>query len=541
MYRKLLLACFAVCIAMNCSSIAWSWGSGHDDCAQLACEFLPSEVKPFFSEEEYKIIKLNCHFPDMPNKTIEQVSAIVGAEDAEVMKSLGYSGSDWLHRHTGRAATYVLLRKAFRDKNYKNAAFYISVLSHSLSDQGAINHTPILQFTTYSRFSGVNYGIKNGEEFRLTEGIRSKLEPFLQAYSPKLLAVDFEESIYALVLDAYKQAEISAELETDIAFGTPDQAESGMAKLGMEQLKSLLDAVYSAWFFSDAKYDAKSELSKETINEIFKREDLRRREGDPKTQAVYRGLFDNSKNPENPKAFIGLTVEPYGSFHITSLSYVGKMLTASAGRSLRDHGYAIRPISLWSMETVDIPDPNQMPVLVFFAGRCNVSEKIANALRRYVDQGGKLFYVAGADPKKIMALTDSLKKRADDEVPVSSKWGIQNESAYGAMKISFAPQLAELQSKAEYSFVRNPNFDGFCKPTCLYQILDGPGIEPLAWLDNGREKFCVAAKTARGVWIPEYLLLPFLFSEQTSLQWDDLRLDSFGEKVLLETLPLLLK
>ncbi|MDO4575822.1 MAG: hypothetical protein Q4D98_11475 [Planctomycetia bacterium] len=522
---------FLFCLCLGFPTWGWAWGTGHDDVARLLGEFLPTKIKEFLTEENFGLLEKYCHYPDNPNKTLEVTGEIVGEEDEAILRKWGYTGSDWLHRHRGRAVTYALLRKAFRERNAKNAAFYLSVLSHSVSDQGAINHTPILQFTTYSKFDGVSYGRKNSCELRLTEALGRKIRPQFQAYSPRLLAETFSESVFALVLDCYTQAEIAAEVETDIAFGTPLQAEEGMAKIACVQLKSLLDAAYSAWQFASAE----EEITEEMLAEIGRREETRRRQGKPQTQAVYRGLFDASRNPQNPKTTVGLVCEPFGSFHVTSLSYVGKMLVAATGRTLRDHGYAIHPVSLWEMERTELPDPKEMPVLVIFAGSCSISNEIADTIRRYTESGGKLFYVAGKDPKNLVGMADGLTPRADGEVPVSTKWGIQNEDVYAAMKITFSPKLARLGTK-EYTFRRNPNFDGFCKPICRYQIREAANIEPLAWLNNGSETFCVSARNAKGVWVPEYLLLPFLFSDATTLLWNDLRLDSFGETVLLAML-----
>ena len=62
---------------------------------------------------------------------------------------------------------------------------------------------------------------------------------------------------------------------------------------------------------------------------------------------------------------------------------------------------------------------------------------------------------------------------------------------------------------------------------------DIDGVEPIAWLDNGRDRFCVAARRGKVTWLPVYMLSPFLFCEEKSLDFGALRLDSFAERVLL--------
>lgn len=524
------------CVSFFFPALALAWGGGHDGVAELLCEFLPTEIRAGFTPEDLALVKEHCHYPDEPYKNLEEITEIIGPEDAGVLKSFGYSKSGWLHSYRGISVSFLLLRKAFHEKNYHNAAFYLSVLSHSVSDQGALNHTPILHFIINTRFEGITYGTKRTFDFFLVDGIHSKIQKQLQDWQPERLGETFTESVYALVLDNYSQGEMSSVVETDISFGTPEQAEDGMAKLVVSQLKTLLNATYSAWKFANSE----EELTPAVFAEINHREEARRRQGTPENQAVFRGLFDENLNPAEPKATIGLVCEPFGSFHRLALSYVGKMLTASSGRTLRDHGFAIRPMNLWTLEKTELPDPKEMPILLLFAGSCDISKEIADTIRRYSERGGKLLYVAGKDPWNLTGMADLLVKRANDEVPVSALWAIQNEDVFGAMRITFSPKLPAL-SASEHRFRRNPNFDGFCKPICLFQIRETDAVEPLAWLANGRETFCVSARNGQAVWIPEYLILPLLFSDETTLRWTDMRLDSFGEKVLLETIPLCLE
>lgn len=542
-FRVVALSFFLtlLCAAFFSTEKAFAWGYGHDVVATLLRDYLPDEIKPFFSDEDLKLFIKYCHYPDLPNKTLEQTGDIVGDEDEAILKEFGYSHSDWLHRHTGRAASYVLLRKAFRDKNPRNAAFYLSVLSHSIADQGAMNHTPILQFITYSRFEGIDYGVKNHLDLSTDPTLRQKIDQRLEKYEPKLLADSFVESVYSLVLDCYDQAELSADVEKAVGFGTKEEHENAMAQLAAFQVKTLLDMSLTAWKFANSE----EVFTKDMLGEIFVREEARKREGRLETQTVYSGLFDQTLNPENPRATIGLVLEPYGSFHYWALSYVGKLLTASCGRTLRDHGYAVKAISFWKMEVEPLPNPSEMPVLLIFSGHSIISPKIVDAINQYVERGGKLLFVAGYDHKNLTGMKKFLQLCENEEVPVSKKWAIQNEDVWPKMSVSFAPKMTRLSTHyadgkpKAFSFMRNPNFDGFCKPYCGYRIQEDDSLQPLAWLTNEKETFCVAAMNSNAVLIPEYLMLPFLFSEDKTLRWDELRLDSFAEKVLFDTIELL--
>jgi hypothetical protein len=62
-------------------------------------------------------------------------------------------------------------------------------------------------------------------------------------------------------------------------------------------------------------------------------------------------------------------------------------------------------------------------------------------------------------------------------------------------------------------------------------------IHPLIWLDNGQEKSCVGAAIERAVWLPEYVVSPFILSGDSSIGYfPEFRLDSFGTPVILESL-----
>ena len=48
----------------------------------------------------------------------------------------------------------------------------------------------------------------------------------------------------------------------------------------------------------------------------------------------------------------------------------------------------------------------------------------------------------------------------------------------------------------------------------------------------------VAAAARRGnvVWLSEYLLMPFVWSEDTTLDWNAMRLDSFAAEILMDAM-----
>lgn len=532
---KKALICLVAPLVTLVTFPVWGWGAGHDEIASLCSRGMPSEIKVFLGSWNGKL-DLWCHYPDMTNPgwgarrfmVYEDLVRDVGKDAADEFAKWGFTNGDWLHRHVGRAVSIYMLKEAFRTNRPQLAAFCISELSHAVADQGAINHTPILQFTSYSKFKGVDYGWKNACEFTMRSAeVARVVNAGLTAYRPKSFGTNFAEALNSMVMDCYDQSEIAAEIEIAAAFGSKSEHSAAMAKIAGAQIVSILNMAYTAWIFRDEPFV----LTKDVLAGLSSVEEVRRRRTNPATQAVYHGLFDESLNPPSPKATVGLVLEPYGSFHVRSLSYVGKMLSAAYARTLRDKGYSIRAIPYWGLETEDLPSPKDLQAVVVFAGPCSgLTGKIAANLKRYRMSGGCLIWIAGDDPQNVTDFRPFLKRRADEEVPVSSKWAIQNEGVWSRMTVSFAPGFGSLANGA-HAFVRNPNFDGFCKPVCLWQVKEGEDVEPLVWLDNGKERFCVGARRGKTFWLPEYLFLPFLFSSDKTVDWQDMRLDSFAEKV----------
>jgi hypothetical protein len=96
--------------------------------------------------------------------------------------------------------------------------------------------------------------------------------------------------------------------------------------------------------------------------------------------------------------------------------------------------------------------------------------------------------------------------------------------------------MALVMNGRRYPLKRDANGDGWSKASCTQEIRLTDGIEPIAFLDNGKDRFCVAARRGNVTWLPVYMLSPFLFSDDTSLDFGALRLDSFAEGVLMSSI-----
>jgi hypothetical protein len=515
----------------------------HEVVAQLTGEFLPADIKASLTFDDFGVLLENCHYPDeyafRKYHSLDDIARIVGPADAEVLAQQGFGNAGWLHRERGRGTALALLARAFANGEHAKAAFWLSVLTHTVSDESALNHPPLLQFVQYSRFEGVDYAIRKVEPeaknvfgFRADGPVVRKVRERLRGYTPHVPEGDFAAATRHFVSDAVRQADVAARLEGIIAFAPRTEAEEALADLVAMQVKILVDMAWTAWRLRNSAAplpDAGFEVACEARMDAFTRT------LDPGRQAVFAGVFDASKNPPKPKGTVGLVCEPYAMFSRGRLSYVGRMLTASATRTLRDHGWAARGIALADLGAKGLPPPSDVPVVFVSLGRCRMHPEEADAFRRYRAAGGRLIAVGGEDAKDVTGLRSLMERRADDEVPVSSKWGVQNVKAWRNMCVSFTSTFRGTET-GPFPLVRNPNFDGFCKPYASFAFKTTAAVEPLAYLDNGRERLLVSARAGNVVWLPEYLLMPFIFSCDTTLDWAAMRLDSFASKVLLDAM-----
>ena len=522
------------------ADVAGAWDVEHDEVAQLTGEFLPAEVKATFDFKDFGILLANCHYPDMTEwgekggprrfRTLDEIGAQVGADDKAILKAQGYVNSGWLHRERGRAVALGLLAKAFQEGNHANAAFYLSVLTHSVSDDSALNHPPLLQFVQYSRFEGVDYAIRKVEEgaknvfgFRSDGQVVHRVRELMAGYRPQAWGATFAAARDRLVADCVRQGAYAARQEGVIAFAPRDEAAEALAQLVAMQVRVLEDCVWTAWTFRaswsmpDADYEARinAELDRAVA-------DL-----DPAPQGVFADVFDAAQNPSSPKGVVGVVCEPYGLFSKKRLSYVGRMLSAASARTLRDAGWSVKGIALRDVEK-GLPPPAEMPLLLLDFGPGRFTPAQRAALKAYLAAGGRLIATGGDDPDNVTGFKPFLERRADEEVPVSSKWALQNVEVCKKMSVVFAG--------ATHPLKRNPNIDGFCKPYAPFTVREAEGIEPIAWLENGAARRIVAARRGRVVWLSQYLLMPFVFSDATTANWAHLRLDAFGARVLLHCL-----
>ena len=239
----------------------FAWDVEHDEVAQLTGEFLPKEVKATFDFNDFAILQANCHFPDMTEwpcengkrrfHTLEELAARVGEDNARTFAGLGYTNSNWFHTPKGRAALMGMLARAFGKGDHASAAFCVSVLTHAVSDEGALNHPPLLGFFRYSNLPGIDFTMRKVEEgaknvfgFRSDGHVVHLVRERMKGYVPKSPAGSFEEAMLSMGVDvAVNDCAFTGEIEGAIAFAPQPEAERALVDLVHRQVRvDVLDA-----------------------------------------------------------------------------------------------------------------------------------------------------------------------------------------------------------------------------------------------------------------------------------------------------------
>jgi len=542
-------------VSLMAAGAACAWDVEHDELAQLVGETLPQEIKSFYTFDDFGTLMAYCHFPDMTEweprrfRALDDIEEVVGRRDRDVIASRGFFPY-WMHTEDGKATFMTLLARAFARGERHNAAFYLSVLTHTVGDESALNHPPLLNFVRYCHIDGVDFGTKKVEHgakndfgFR-SDGLVVRLaRGKLRGYRPKLPPVEgFREQTLWNCLQVVPQSSYAAEKEAEIGFAKCDNPSDALADLLVMQVKALVDIAWTCW----VNRSAEAPLPAVDFKDRFDKGVAELEEKcDPAKQAVFGDLFDMSRNPSDPKGMVGVLCESLGSRGAGVQSYVGRIVAGACGRTLRDHGWAVKGISLRGLKEGGI-SASETPIVIAVLGNDAPTAGQAAALVSFRKAGGRLIYVSGqmptaghdrkvsgrplvvgkGDPMNVTGLADFLADRACEEVPASPGWA--NEGAcpdWRKMRLDFAGKSYPLRHDA--------NGNGYGKAACAQEVKIADGVEPIAWLDNGKDRFCVAARRGNVTWLPIYMLAPFLFSEDTSLDFGALRLDSFAEKVLL--------
>lgn len=514
----------------------WAWGgAGHIVHADLTLRCLPTEIRDFWTrDQQEELKKVWAESPDSNQAVAEdpRVATRLPPDDLKFLREAGIKTYYQFHHSISKSLCIYLLAKRFREKNPKAAMVYAGILCHSSADPAAFNHGSLIHIYTYSRYKHIKHAFDSSlldlgyakKSPLLQKMLQQKLGKFTQKPSGKSL----RETLADAYLSRIGAAALLSSLEQKAVSPMP-QPIKALADVATYQTHESTRWITDAWAFaaSDTMLDLPPSFFKlkQGTAQFCKSEKESAPPRDPAKDSVYDGLFVPTSEPA-----IGIICEPTAIMDAARLGFRSRFSSACTARTLRKAGQSIRMLNFETLEQEKL-SPQTYPVLILHA---MVPFPKTRLIRDYLDRGGKLIYIGGRGDAGLTGMGDSFVTRKNEEIPVSSKYGIANEKTWQRMK------LIRLADRKVFPLMDNPNTPaGWAKPFCNISIRPARGIHPLFDLDNGTERFCVAAVNPKknAVWLPFYLLDPFLLTADDHMEdWAHPELDSLGREVILSAL-----
>ena len=558
-YLKVIVISVACFFSANS---LFGWGNGHDYVNSGALTIMPDEIKSFLGEKYQKKFIRWSHIPDngTPFDEIDRSYAPITDKEIEYLKSFKEKSFYCLHSHRkpGEGGNFILLIRAFMDKDPGRSALWMAALMHTIADDVACNHTSQIHYLTYA-FRGSNVKMGNGIGFDFadiakTDEGQKAINSLLEKYNPQIIPGTPEEVLTKIIsqnIDAstygtLREFKIVTTYAPDV---TPEQREDGvkaMAELGVYGMTKGMDIIATAWKFAQegkvpVLTDEVLQNAKKNRNEYLETKPLA-------DDSIYTGLLTEGSD-ESPS--IGILLERSKLMMKSHLSFGGRLIMAASMRTLKSNEIPYHTIDL---RELNVPNSNALdikktPVLMLCSGSFHVSNNVKNNLKRYFSEGGRILWIGGRDKGLLGDLSKSLKKTDPVMLPVSDKYGRNNTEIIDKIRIKFLPPLNEKLGDKQYRFCNNPDTTaGSQKPKCLLKLEPiNNKIIPLVELSVEKKTICVAAEltddkgNARAIFLPEYLLAPFLLDDTGTniVNVADITLDRVAAPVLLEAIKLL--
>lgn len=138
---------FALLFVLLLPESAFCWGGGHDSVGKAVAQRLPSPWKEKLQQKEMlNLFLVDNHYPD----SFEPLEPIRwGERNVRFLADRGITNRYAFHHAQNRPLAFQILIQAIREKNDELTFLALAVLSHSLADQAACNHDPLIHFATY--------------------------------------------------------------------------------------------------------------------------------------------------------------------------------------------------------------------------------------------------------------------------------------------------------------------------------------------------------------------------------------------------------
>ena len=394
---------------------------------------------------------------------------------------------------------------------------------------------------------GVGFDFHDAHKTEKGRAIAAKL---LTEFTPKITAALPDEFLLQIMGsgiqgNAYmtrRESTIAATFDHEATSEIKNKGYIALTELGVYAVKHCLDAVLTAWSF--AQKDTEIVLSNELLQKHIKEEIIVKANRPLAYDSIYTDLLDIPAKSQ--VSYVGFLIEPSISRNKARFSFLSKPLLSASMRSMKKAKRPFRALDYREFIDNPLPQPKAMPILVLCAKA--TPEELKKSIKQYTNRGGRILWIGKQVVKELGVLSAAMQTMKPAELPISPKYGSHGSEKIENIIVTFEGALSPVMSGKPYRFTQNPNTKaGWMKPYCTVKI--GPAknrVNIIATLTMGSDTINIAATgldeqgNRQAVFLPEYLMSPFLFSKKKEPpNPSKFKLDEFTEKLLFATLDLL--
>lgn len=254
---------------------------------------------------------------------------------------------------------FILPSQAFAEQNRDHAGLWMGSLIHSIADEAACNHDPLIHLLTHA-FGAKEYRIKMGRgigmdlgDLAATPAGRTPMAELLKGYQPALLSPEPAQALITLMMTTVRGND------------------------WMTQRGAAIAATYS-------------------INSSLRMEQQGRR------ALAELGMWSTRVAGDDECQFC----------------FGAKYLLSAVMRELKNNTLPCRPLDVRKVSPSTMSPPAKMPVLIVCAGGFRLSAPALQSVKGYAQPGGKLLWIAGQHPGFMSELSRSLTPLEERLAPV---------------------------------------------------------------------------------------------------------------------------
>lgn len=516
--------------------MALAWGTGHRTVGRAVAERLPSPWKEKLTGDVLNQFLADNAYPD---NTAPPELERWGEKYLRLLKERGITSHFAFHDAPKRAVAFELLVRAIREKDDARTFLLLGILAHSIADQTACNHDPVVHLATYA-WGAEGMGV--APQMILDAGWLAEQDRTWTIYEAELAKHSMAdngataEEIFLRLMGYEWEGTEGIRLGRGILEAAGEYAEtqnpaaerklaeglSYLAAWGVERtVKTFLAAVRLA------ESGEKVEFAPEAIREKYAEFVADYQTNRPIT-------WDACVVPYLSEALeVAVLHDSTGRFNEGFFSSLDRILTCLVTATLREkYDAGIVDMRDFNRHGLDATKTKQVVVLAARYGNYGIlkTEDFLTKLVAFQKAGGKILWIGCVPPKEITGgpLTGL---RTNPEKPGYCK------PVYPVpMDVLMASRVTLVETEQSWPFVRKPNGRAgwiWYGGASYFQGELPPGLKPLVTLDSPDGKRVVGVSAATWAWLPTYAVFPYvLTNEKPKLYPFDGKLDSAGREIL---------